>query len=135
MSFGKFAKLLGVAAVIFVLLFFAGSLFLGPGVADYSERIYGEYFIFDAGGYEQVIIRRPEEGQSMIVIDARVTDFKVIGERLLVFQQPRIVTHNSAKVAGSELDESCVIWTIDTETHEIDHENADTNSDCKFPIE
>lgn len=119
MLFAKVVKSVLVGGALFVALYFAGSLFLGPGVGDFSDTIIDGYEYSDAGGYEKTIYYSGDERPKQIVIDARVDAYRVEGNSLFVARRPR-ESFKVGDVMHSRLMEKCEYWAIDIKTHQID---------------
>lgn len=86
----------------------------GPGVVDAVTPIAGGYYFSDAGGMEKTILYRGEAAQRGIVIDARVDQYRIRGDEILVARRPRIVNQESGEPLTTRLSDECEHWVIDT---------------------
>ena len=129
MLIGKIPKLILVVFFLFALLYFAAANFLGPGVGDSSIRIINSYEYNDSGGYEKNIIRTNSEGEKEIVIDSRVDDYELKGDKLLVARRPREI-YRVDDVAKSRLSEDCEYWIIDTKEHAVSRVSESYDLKC-----
>ena len=119
MSFGKVAKLVLVALVLFVSLYLVASQFLGPGVLDFSDPIINGYEYSDAGGYEKTIIYMGNERPRQIIIDSRVDEYRVDGDKLFVARRP-VEVLKVGDVLESRLLAGCEYWLIHVKTHRVE---------------
>jgi hypothetical protein len=124
MSHARFVKIALLTVSAFLFLCFIGSFFLGPGVGDFSEPIINGYVYSDAGWYEKTIIyvysgkeREQKEFPQEIIIDARVDEYRVEGDNLLVARRPREVYFEQDGVTNTRLLPICEYWMIDTKKH------------------
>lgn len=108
-----------------------GSLYLiPPGFLERGTPVADGYELIDAGGYEQSIVYTGKHRQEGVVIDARVDEFKVDGDRLLVARRPRISKLAADGALDSALQTSCEYWSIDLRTHKIEEVKESTVVKC-----
>ena len=103
----------GTVAVFYIL----GSLYLGPGIGDFSKPIINGYEYVDAGGYEKMITNRKE-----VVIDSRVDGYKIEGDKIIVARRPREIFYegNQKQTPKSRLSGNCEYWAINIKTHRVE---------------
>jgi hypothetical protein len=130
MSFAKVIKLVLVAFIIFGIIYFLGSWFLGPGVKDFSSPIINGYEYFDAGGNERLIAYGGKERSQQVIIDSRVDEYRIDGNQLLVARRPREIFMEGA-TPNSRLLSVCEYWTIDTKTHQVTKASQVNGLSCK----
>lgn len=119
MSLGRFAMLIFTALAIFGVLYLLAGKFLGPGLGDAFFEIANGYMYFDAGGYEKSIDYKGNERQTGTVIDARVDDYRVDGDQLLVARRPRVIELGDDDALRSHLLLDCEYWVIELNTHAV----------------
>lgn len=119
MSFDKVAKLVLVAFALTALLYLVAGQLLGPGVGDFSDPIINGYEYDDAGGYEKTITYRGNERSNQIIIDSRVDEYRVDGDRLFVARRP-IEVFKVGDVMKSRLLGGCEYWVINVKTHRVE---------------
>lgn len=108
----------GIVAVLYIL----GSLYLGPGIGDFSKPIINGYEYTDAGGYEKVIVYRGGKHAPQMVVDARVDSYKIEGDKIIVARRPRETFYegNQDQVLSSRLSGDCEYWAINIKTHRVE---------------
>lgn len=111
-----------IGRIVFLLMITSGLLllasqFLGPGLSDFTKHVLNEYKYGDNGGYEKFIGYRNEEGLR-IVIDARVDEYRIDNDLLIVARKPREI-YTEAEITKSRLLKICQLWIINTNTHQI----------------
>jgi len=119
MSSAKIIKSILAGGFLFALLYLVGGFVLGPGVGDFTTPIADGYEFSDAGGYEKTIIYTGVASPKQIVVDARVDEYRMDGNNLLIARRPR-EGFRVGEVMHSRLLESCEYWVIDVKTHRID---------------
>lgn len=107
-----------IVGVLFLLLIALASNFLGPGISDYSESIINGYSYNDAGHFERTIVYTDGQGSSSIVVNARVDDYLVNGDELVVARRPREV-YDEGGVTNSRLSGNCEFLLVDTVKHTV----------------
>jgi hypothetical protein len=111
-------------------LYFLTSKFLGPGLFDSSTPIIGGYEYDDVGAYEKLIVYRGDSRTSKIVVDARVDDYKVAGNRIFVARRPRVSTLAKDGALDSRLLPTCEYWAINVETHSVEQTDDSAGLAC-----
>jgi len=101
--------LLGVAVIISAC---------GPGVTDVTYPILGGYRYSDAGGPERSIYYEGDAAPNMIVVDARVDKYRIVGNRIIVARRPELITRESSPIQTT-LSDMCEHWSIDTVSHRV----------------
>ncbi|MFC7286540.1 hypothetical protein ACFQPC_00690 [Herminiimonas glaciei] len=115
----KVVKSVFVGVALFAALYFVAMQFLGPGIRDFSNPIINGYEYSDAGGYEKTIIYTGNERPRQIIIDSRVDEYRVDGNRLLVARRP-VESHLAKDNAlSSRLLPLCEYWLINVKTHQV----------------
>jgi hypothetical protein len=119
------ARLLTISGAVALL---AGCF--GRGDADLP--IANGYLFSDAGGYEKLITYRGDQHPRGIVIDARVDDYRVDGERLIVARTPRVtVPDENGNLDSKLVFFTCEYWQIDLKTHRVTKIDAPTGIRCR----
>lgn len=118
-SADRFAKIVFIGYFVFFGLYFVAGKLLGPGVGDFTESLANGYEYYYAGGNERMIVYTGNERPETIVIDARVDDYRVVGDRLLVVRRPREI-YQDGDVTKSKLFLKCEYWVINTKIHKIE---------------
>lgn len=94
---------------------------LGPGSADRSTQLVGNYYLVDAGYGNRIIVKKGR-GQDLdeIIISPRVEQLQVEGNVIVVSTRPAIVVDDLAK--GLTLLDSvhCENWMIDAQSNDIE---------------
>ena len=125
MSLGRFTKLVLVAVALFValyllfaVLYFAAARFW-PNIFDSKSIINGyEYLYMDRDA--KMIVYSGNERSQAVIIDSRVDEYRVEGDRLIVARRP-VEDHLAADgVLHSRLLPNCEFWVIDTKTHKVE---------------
>jgi hypothetical protein len=91
----------------------------GCGRNDVSIPIENGYEYSDSGGLEKLIVYRGNERTREIVVDARVDDYKIVDNKLLVARRPRESFLEKDNALSSRLLSTCEYWIIDLGTHQI----------------
>lgn len=125
----KAAKPVFVAFALVVAFYFVGSMFLGPGIGDFSDPIINGYEYSDAGGYEKTIVYRGKERSNQIIIDSRVDEYRVEGDKLLVARRPREI-FKVGDMANTRLLEGCEYWVINIKTHQVEKTTDSSGLQC-----
>jgi len=117
MSFIKTLKtVLSISLLIFIIFLIAAS-FIGPGVGDFSKPIINGYEYNFAGGDGIVIDYLGDDMPHKTIVDARVDEYRVDGDKLLVARRPREIYFDQDGAAIGRLLPICEYWTIDTKKH------------------
>jgi hypothetical protein len=97
----------------------------GPAISDGEYSISGapEYFYFDAGGNEKMIVLRLNKSRE-IVVSSRVNAHFVRDGKLLVSRSPRTVKKSESGALISYIDPQCEYWSIDLKSHVAKRESA-----------
>lgn len=119
MSRGKLVKLVLMALALTGLLYFAAGQLLGPGVGDFEDPIINGYVYSYAGGYEKTIVYKGKERPNQIIIDARVDQYRVDGDKLFIAQRP-VEIFKVGDITKSRLLNSCQYWIINVKTHYVE---------------
>lgn len=82
----------------------------GPGMKDEVTKIAGPYYFSHSGG-DQNLIERAVDGESEIVIQAKVLDFLLLEENIYVSRRP-VLYKRESQVLKSSLSNSCEYWII-----------------------
>lgn len=130
MLFASLFKVVAVVGALSLLLVILASNLLGPGLSDYSETIVNGYSYDDAGHFEKTIVFTNSQGRSKIVVDARVDDYVVDGDTLVVARRPREV-YREGDVTKSRLSISCEFLLVDTVTHTVTAVAKPAEMNCK----
>ena len=130
MLFAKLFKVVVIVGALSLLLFALASNLLGPELSDYSESIINGYSYDDAGHFERTIIFTDGQGSSRIVVDARVDDYVIDGDTLVVARRPREV-YREGDVTKSRLFISCEFLSINTVTHIVTAVAKPADLNCK----
>jgi len=119
MSVGKAIRAALIACFIFVILYFVGGRFLGPGVGDFSESIVNGYeFIYtDRNG--KMIAYGGKDRPNAVVISPRVDGYRVVGEHIFIVRRP-LEIYKDGEITKSRLLDECEYWVINTESHQIE---------------
>ncbi|MBA3581719.1 MAG: hypothetical protein H0W44_04615 [Gammaproteobacteria bacterium] len=131
MSLKKPIKVILVALTLFALLLVVASQFLGPGVGDFADPIINGYEYNYAGGNEINIVYTGNERSKQIVIDSRVDEYKVDGDRLLVARRPREIYRTDDGVTRTRLSSICEYWIININTHQVEMTPKSRDVACK----
>ncbi len=117
MSKDNFKNLLWLIGILLISAFLA-TRFFGPGLGDFSDSIINGYTYDYVDNDEISISYRGEETQNGIVIDSRVDQFRVEGNKILVARRPR-ETYIDRGFAKGRLTDKCEYWVIDTSSHQV----------------
>lgn len=116
----------------FVILIATSQIYgCGPGVFDEKFRIAGEYSLLDSGGDGRFIIREPSGQKSSITINARVDQFIVDKEKIVIARRPLRVLHNSDGSSVGHIEDGCEYWIIDIKRHESERLDFDPRVSCR----
>ena len=118
MSIGRLGVLAAIALAVFGA-FLLASPFLRYIIEGIPNEISNEYYFVDAGHYERSIEYMGRAREPGTVIDARVDDFKVDGDRVLVARRPRVTELGADDALRSFLLPRCEYWVIDLNTHTV----------------
>lgn len=119
MSLGKIIRAILIGLVSFGLLYLVAAQFLGPGVTDGSFPISNDYEYNDSGGYEKNIIYSGNERTKEIIVDSRVDDYILGGDKIFVARRPRESYLAADDALRSELSDICEYWVINVKTHKV----------------
>ena len=119
MSVDKAIRAAFIACFIFVLLYFLGGRFLGPGITDFSESIVNGYrFIYtDRNG--KMIVYRGKNRPNAVVISPRVDGYRVADEYIFIVRRP-MEAYKDGEITKSRLLDECEYWMINTKSHQIE---------------
>lgn len=130
MLFVRFIQLMGIVLGVSALVYFISSMFLGPGVQDFSLKIVGGYSYEDTGGNEKHILYSHGKGLPKIVIDSRVDDYKVDGEMIYVARRP-VEYYREGDVLKSRIINICEYWLINVSNNNIEKTDLALPLSCK----
>ena len=127
------ATLLVIITSILAFIFIVGS----RGVENSEIRIalINDYEFVDIGGYEKMILYVGEDRKKGIVVDARVDNYLIQDDQLLVSRTPRVSVLEEDGITRSRLTDECEYLRINTKTHVVVKNNDnDTTSlvECDF---
>jgi hypothetical protein len=103
-------------ALLLSLLALAGC---GPGGTDGEFSISNGYALSDSGGNEKMIVYRKGNEHVKIVVDARVDNYVVDGQKIIAARRPAETVMRNG-IADVKLSPTCEYWMIDIETHAVE---------------
>lgn len=118
MSLNRFIKIVLITIFSVVCLVLVGNFFIGPARLNYSKPIINGYVYYDLGGDGKIIAYEGNEHEHphSAIVDSRVDDYKIDGEKILVARTQRIA-YVENHVTKSSLSKDCEHWVIDTKMH------------------
>lgn len=120
-----------IVLVILVALYLASEIF-GPGIKDGSSPIIDGYDLFDAGGYERLIVYREKNSKGKVIVDARVDDYKVESGNLYVARRPRLIEQDERNgTLNSKLSEKCEYLIVNLDTNQVFESKKSNGLYCK----
>lgn len=120
MSLNKLFKSIVTILAVLAGLFVLAIIFSSRGARDFEESIINDYEYSDAGGYEKTIVYSGNERSQEIIIDSRVDEYRVEGDKLWVARRPRVSDLAADGALDSRLLPTCEYWVIDTKTHKVE---------------
>jgi hypothetical protein len=114
-----------VSVLCLVMLFFSA-----PGFRDGATKIKNKYSFQDSGWHEKTIIYDNGSKFHDTIIDARVVQYVVDGEKIFVARNPVEVFYENG-ITNTKLTGKCEYWVIDTVTHSIAQIESSNKVSCK----
>jgi hypothetical protein len=118
MSLARFVKIVLSTLSIILFLCLVGLFLFSPGARDFSKPIINGYMYDYVSSNGKFISYEGKESFNGIILDGRVDEYRVDGDKILVARSPQM----KRTVNGSTeytISYDCEYWVIETKKHTV----------------